>query len=718
MLKTQDNTLNFFGELQNNPFNSEKGKLENFKLKLGFLVDTLVGKTNFDIETYPLSSAHTKFFGKIKDLNLNFNYALAGIHLISSRIDTGRISQIRSADDYSDHSKLLQLYYDIYGRANTLNERFIEVFKRKLRDIQTTTFKFNFTDSEICYKDLINSNPIIEIDIPNYLGPILFPDELSSYFYKCPKNISWFSYARSRGIIESLNDCIEKGYYTIIKKYEFKKIKELLKFIDLQKADSEWDSINDFNSFTNNTLIELLKIFQGAFIYKNFARESICTTLIKDNENILGITVGCNSASPNDLHELIRNNKDEVLKIVDKGLYNNAQEHKEWEINNLEFADISIVKDLFVISEDTKNILGLTNKISKELRELQNEIHEGRPLRFIIYVADQSIFSKFKLDYSFSKTELSALNIEKGYSNLKPILMAHYSIFQSGFTGLFIDFNNPHQEINIVRPSQVFANNVAKQTFFEVLENTANTKPSDVFMSATKLFKYKLAIIDFGEFGKGRVSIYMNGLNILNFPDKYENKWWSPSDNTNFWNQKENIEWLLNYLFRASFIAKIVNIQSIVRNLADSILNISETPGKGSMLVFVKHCGHGPKKMLDGYRNTMNAKKLGIWKDKSIFDFTSDELTQLLIPDGACVVNLENLKIENQLQIIPIKKGKAIDIGEKIKDGTKGTRHNTAMAITEAIEGTYSICISADGPISVFNKGKPINNKDDLNDSN
>lgn len=710
MSEVQESILNFFGEIQNNPFNSGKGIQENFKLKLGFLVGKLVGNTNFDKCTYQLFPTHTNFFKKINDLNLKFQYNLAGIHLISSRIDNGRISQILSADGYSNHSKLLQLYYDIYGRVNTLNERFIEVFKRKL-DTQITTFKFNFTDGCIRYNN--TSNSIIEIDIPDSLGQIIFPKSLFSNFHECPEDINWFSYARSSGIIELLNDCIEKGYYYIIKNYEFKEIKELLKFIDLQKEDDEWSLINDYNSASNNSLIELLKIFQGAFIYQKFAVKSICTTLIKDDENILGITVGCNSTLPDDFNEVIHNNKDEVVKIIDKGLYDNVNGSTKWEIKDLKFQDIVIVKNLFNTNIDTEKILGVSNKISKELRELQNQIHEGHTLRFIIYIGDQSIFSKFKIDYSFNMNELCDLNCTKDFSKLKPILNSHYSIFQSGFSGLFVDFNNPFKEINIVSPSKFFANNTLKQTYFEVLENTSNTKPSDIFISATKLYQNKLAIIDFG---KGRISIYMNGLNILNFPDKYENKWWSPSDLANFWNKKENIVKLLTNLFSKSNKKEIT--ESSIKVLADSILNISETPGEGSMLVLIKNDNYQSNVMLDGYRNTMNAKKLGIWKGKSIFDFTTDELTQLMIPDGACVVNLENFKIENQLQIIPIKDGKAIDIGEKMKDGTKGTRHNTAMAITEAIEGSYSICISADGPISVFNKGKQINDFLDQNDSN
>lgn len=716
MSEKQANTLNFIGYLQSNPFNSEKGIPADFKLKLGFLVGKLVGKIDLDQNTSQLYPAHTTFFKKIDDLNLDFKYKLAGVHLISSRIDNGRISQIHSADNYLYHAELLQLYYNIYGRINTLNERFIEIFRceRKL-NINKATFKFNFVDGKIDY--IKKSNFVFEINIPNSLCPILFPDALSSKFYKCPKGISWFSYARSCGIIELLNGYIEEGYYTIIKNYGFLEIKELLKFIDLQKDDSEWSSIINYNSSSNNTLIELLKIFQGAFIYQKFASKSICTTLIKDTfKNILGITVGCDLVDPDDFHELIRNNEGAVLQIVDSRLFENTLESTNWKIeNDTIFKDSSKVKDIFATNDDTRKILGLTSKISNELRELQNQIHEGHPLRFIVYIADQSIFSKFKIDYSFNTTELNDLKETLNYSKLQPILSSHYSIFQSGFTGLFVDFNNPYQEINIVRPLKMFANNIIKQTFFEVLENTSNAKPSDIFISATKLYQNKLAIIDFG---KRRVIIYMNGLNILNFPDKYENKWWSPLDSTNFWNIKENIEKLLAYLFRKSVKHEniIVNLSPSVKILADSILNISETPGEGSMLVFIKESGSESKIMLGGYRNTMNARKLGIWKDKSIFDFTTDELTQLLIPDGACVVNLENLEIENQLQIIPIKDCKAIDTGEKMKGGGKGTRHNTAMAITEAIEGSYSICISADGPISVFSKGKQINNISELHD--
>lgn len=705
MSRIQENTLNFFGELQNNPFKSTKEiPIEDFKLKLGFLVGKLVGKTNFDTNAFQLSSAHTNFFKKLNDLNLSFNYELAGIHLISSRIDNGRISQILSADNYSYHAELLQLYYDIYGRINTLNERFIEVFKRKLKS-EVTTFKFNFTGSnDICYeKDKRNST--IWLNIPNSLRKILFPKSLFPDFYECPKeDINWFSYARLQGIIELLNGCIEKGYYHVIRKYEFQEIKEILKLIDLQKDDYEWNSIIDYNSSSNNTLIELLKIFQGAFIYQKFASKSICTTLIKDNENILGITIGGNVANSDNFIKVIRNNHKEVLKIVDKEIYNKDEGLGNLKFKNLKFHYISKVKEIYKINKDTKKILELSSKISEELRELKNQIHEGHPLRYIIYIADQSIFSKFKIDYSFNTTELKAIKT-KDYSKLKPIFDSHYSIFQSGFTGLFIDFNNPYQEINIVRPSNMFANKALKQTFFEVLENTANAKPSDIFISATKLYKDKLAIIDFG---KGRVSIYMNGLNILNFPDKYENKWWSPSDSITSWSKKENIVKLLKDLFSKSGKPEIV--KSSVKILADSILNISETPGEGSMLVFIKNDGGKSEIMLEGYRNTLNAIKLGIWKDKSIFDFTADEFTQLLIPDGACVVNLENLKIENQLQIIPIKDCKAIDTGKKMKGGSKGTRYNTAMAITKAIEGSYSICISADGPISVFRNGKQINN--------
>jgi DNA integrity scanning protein DisA with diadenylate cyclase activity len=69
------------------------------------------------------------------------------------------------------------------------------------------------------------------------------------------------------------------------------------------------------------------------------------------------------------------------------------------------------------------------------------------------------------------------------------------------------------------------------------------------------------------------------------------------------------------------------------------------------------------------------------------------------------LINLSDFRIESQVYVVPIDKGKIVQ--GKPESG-KGTRHRTALGISSVKymnNDIWSVCISADGGISVYFEG-------------
>lgn len=207
------------------------------------------------------------------------------------------------------------------------------------------------------------------------------------------------------------------------------------------------------------------------------------------------------------------------------------------------------------------------------------------------------------------------------------------------------------------------------------------------------------------EVGMNQMKIFYKGGVYLKWPggDNYS---WSKNQ-FGEWGDEIKLSSLIEKIISFSSIANVSEKTYVSNSIVKTVLKVSGERGKGGMFVFGKAT---EDYLLDGFKSKLNAQQIAFWKTRKINQCDADDLFNMLIPDGATLINLSSLIIENQIQIVPIENGKAIDLSSLISTGgSKGTKHMTGKAISKA-QGNklLIICISADGPVTVYYCGKEL----------
>jgi DNA integrity scanning protein DisA with diadenylate cyclase activity len=353
-------------------------------------------------------------------------------------------------------------------------------------------------------------------------------------------------------------------------------------------------------------------------------------------------------------------------------------------------------------------------KLYDRLQQLSYAQHEGTPLKFTAYVGNQTLMSRFRciseLDANTDDEEVIGYYNDEGWHNM---CKSHYSLFLDGRTGLFFDEASDHH-VALVHPLQFPEEHKKRELKFNLddLENTSGEPGTAEYFSSFSSKCPGLTIVSIGE---ARLVIYYNGKVILESSNRTDFELKHVNANT------EIVNWSLDNLKKLFEFRIFNNLRSnlepykmsSINSLASAICHVSDRPGCGGMIIFVNTPETSELSMtqsetahiLEGMRTNLNDKQISYWKKGHLYDHTSQSLINMMIPDGSMLINLSDFRIESQVYVVPIDKGKIVQ--GKPESG-KGTRHRTALGISSVKymnNDIWSVCISADGGISVYFEG-------------
>jgi DNA integrity scanning protein DisA with diadenylate cyclase activity len=650
----------------------------------------------------------------------NCSPSLFGIHLRSKYITDGRLSVAGAMNPNASpqinqtyHSNLLKTYFAAFDRINTFNDRLFEIFYSSQTELALYRIRFGGPDTNMLFKEVGIERNII---IPTILARKLLEPDTRNHFLFLRNNTAinletkWDSQLRAISVLNKLNKAREKVWFEeVANEGGFKKWKPLLRFLDFQNQPNDWNTISEWNLITRMHLKCALRFLQGILLYQEFATQEITTiiTRIRDNESALGMTIGVSDTESQSFVKTLQDSIADVKNLIVRDRFEIPPRIREQAITpRMIFGNGLWVK---LAREQRLNLelFSACAHLINNIRKLSFEVHEGEDLVFTFYIGKQTALTRFKEIYNFKEKEKNDLDFlsTDGSIEFNSILKSHYSLFRDNITGVFIDYMDRNQ-IMIVKPYKVLPklnHDFEEYTEEEIL--SINEQPHQVFESLSDSIKDFIVL----QVGSGRMSIYYNGKFLLGWPDREDYRWWSPLEKSATWTSKEELVELFEKCFAG--ITGATDKTTAINNLANAVIRCSETPGAGAMIVLEKPEG---ATVIEGMRSTLNPKKLSIWQGKAIFECSTDDLFNIIIPDGATLIHTGSGIIENQIQVVPIvqkdNRGIAKDLSEIT--GVKGTRHVTAQALSAINEKCAVICISVDGPISVFYKGNGISQRE------
>lgn len=703
----------------------------------------------------------SKFVEKKKEIAKDFNHfnkfracppTLCGWHYRHNSLNDGRLSIITSSPicdpavgelkfdhDFSAleyHKNLLQVYFSIFGRINTFNEKIFELFlntdsksspalyavKFACDDIEAGKQRIRIQKRELSIQD---SSPvtvrIIEISCPledSLVGKgsgdlrrellcdpgvdikgIVGGDNIRLWL-RCLKRGEWLS-EREKALISTC--------FRIIHEDEVNVWQPFFEFMNFNTASES--SEDNWSPQTTLKLIESLNFLQGVLLYKPFASKWLGTYIpvpSQDHHTLSAITLGFDKV-PYDLDDfkMILRDASIALGMVSKQA----------------FVMLSPVSEIEGMTIKERIGAGLYESIKSKLNEsfsgemeeslhyllsigdgMRNAIHEGRQLSFLLYFGKATTLSHFHEIYTFKREEQRSTNIasEPGRKRFANLLKSHYSHLQHIARGIFVDMDH-EASYRIVEPimsdlyQEIFASPYSK------LKVTGFENRHDLCCLVTSKIPNLGAVV----FGEGRIAIYLGGKRVLAWPDHDELKWWSPIL-IDSWNSEETLVALLN---KCNNLSNVEFREQDIKLLAECCLQISASPRCGAIFLITKHL----ETDIDRMRVSMNPYKLNWVNTTHIQDLNKDDLFDMAVQDGGTLIPIDTGIVENQQHFVPIKEGKAYNYQDKI-DGyvdenraTYGVRHATACDMSAVLyEKCVVITISEDGPISVFYRGRRI----------
>jgi hypothetical protein len=680
--------------------------------------------------------------------------SLVGAHIRSPMIAKGRLSaaldcktNLTNLAPWKFHDELLEVYFQIYGRSRTFNEF---VFNRlsdeksinnamvtiKFSDCSTTNKSFLdiYTDIKQLTKRL--SVEITTINLSQELQDNLLPWKLLERFFEpVPLNedandrqlTEWypqlcrFEKGKAANIISELAERAEMTYcyYTSDTTQETRETWEkLIGFIHPKEIDLNNETILYWNRRSRSIAKGIIKALQGICLYRYFANGSITTIAKESKREQSAITIGFNQESSNsqvidtlqsaffqpDFTLLLSYNPDNSKA---KSPYNQLDQDIEPD------QDVSTwkkVKESKMYGEQ-KAVFDKLIQLYNFLHPLCFSAHEGARLSFTAYISDQIGLSQFRCFHFFSPEDLMSFDKQKSL-----LIQSHYSLFLDGRTGFFFD-KASNESIALVKPLSFFHSQDDHPLNLEEDSLTAqeNTKQHEFFAALTKnCANMAVMSIEVGE-----LHVFYQGRLILEYSRRYNFSLRFLEDNprsnrdssrekTSEWKFENIKDLLLPWIFRKLPSSLEPYAHSSAYAIATAVRRVSDTPGYGGLMIFAG------TSMLDTMKTSLNDIKLSFWKEKTLYSCSPEQIVSMLIPDGSCLVNLDTFVIENQVYVVPIGDGKLVATSpEKLEPG-KGTRHRTAQAITnknirklgQKDEKVWSICISADGGVSVYSEGE------------
>lgn len=632
--------------------------------------------------------------------------SLCAFHLRSPNIPSGRLSVAMDSltartlspvklTSSQYHDALLRVYFEVYGRARTFNEL---VFDR-IANGGVSNFTFVFSSSGKDFLKVDDGQNLVQVTICRELRETLLPDDLRRRFLRVNRAASllgqdgkpeehWHTSLCSEGIIESLAECVENAYC----RFGIEAFPKWKSLFNVLYPDGKVDGQN-WNRAKREILREALKSLQGTCLYQGFATESLTTIAQCFDPNILGVTVGFATGG----------NQGLVSALEDKLGTIHSQTVLAFGAGTDQQSTVGTDDDVWtqakegIFAEHNALVFRLRD-LAHKLQPLRFAVHEGHPLCFTVYVGKQTVLSRFRYFHEFNATgEPAALD-----KHLANALKAHYSLFLDGITGVYCD-ESSKTHFGLVKPLRLRAGSQVSIQARNLDDNDLEraTLETREFFSSLSTQTSGLAVL---HVSPGRMEIFFDGKLVLQSSEETDFHWRYVAAATDQW-QNNDLTKLLNNLLRKHEFKNLT-----CNNLAAAIQRVSDAKGQGGLLVIDTACSP-PGHVLSGMKSRLNPSKLSVWDGGRLFDYSVDGLVQLIIPDGATLICAKSYGVENQVQVIPInqtkKGGVAVDLADREpgKFDTKGTKHRTAKAITDVRKSATAICISADGPITVFQNG-------------
>jgi len=672
---------------------------------------------------------------------MSFKPSLVGIHLRTPFVKKGRMSAAldsclgnpssQQRNPWRFHQRLLDVYFEIYGRHRTLNEFvFNRLSAEKKIEFSMLTVEFvNEVTKDDFLTVKVTKRPKAKFEktvirISNTLRDILLPDALQKSFFdkittKEHNDIDnaflkdWLPRLRlieeqdGEYMINKLSECIEDAYC----RYTSHSTKARVQWIKLFNyvLVSEQMINGDFkwNRESRTNAKNILKALQGICLYQYFAKSSITSLAYEVEEepgHVVGVTLGFDQRQLDNLFDTLQ------------GVFSDCKESILLKRIKSRPSKLEEPWNVVIAEEDVSEMSAMRlAKLYDRLQQLSYTQHEGTPLTFTAYVGDQTLMSRFRciseLDANTDDEEVIGYYNNEGWHNM---CKSHYSLFLDGRTGLFFDEASDHH-VALVHPLQFPEEHKKREHKFNLddLEITSGDPGTAEYFSSFSSKCPGLVIVSIGE---ARLVIYHNGKAILESSNRtdFELKYVNANSEIVNWSLEN-----LKELFKSRiFINLSPSLQpykiSSINFLAAAICHVSDRPGCGGMIIFVNTpetseqsmAQSGTADILEGMRTNLNDKQISYWKKGHLYDHTSQSLINMMIPDGSMLINLSDFRIESQVYVVPIdEKG---NIVQGTPESGKGTRHRAASGISSVKymnNDIWSVCISADGGISVYSGG-------------
>lgn len=631
--------------------------------------------------------------------------------------------------------------FDIFGRENTLNEKLTRHFKKK-KGKRSFVSKFSFTNKfekekiSIIIKNDDSDDKVdmvIEVNksfLQNISNCKYYIDECplkkeekdmkDSCIYYLPKCLQNLYVKLKPGTPPEMTRLIRRtiqrrfeGWKRLAlseilsssKKSDFTKAVSILygTEIDMQRQDTlclkrfedSADSVID-----HETMLDFMSLIQAVYFLNWWAKDIwIIGYLPEDNENddrsistALLYDKDVDITSSGLITQL-----ENSMKVFEDGTFPTI---RDWRgsvksvlraVEDWGFIESAIRK---AVNEDDEAIKGLSN-LFKVSKDLCNEMHEGKPLRFVLMYSSGSAWPYFEETLSIEdKVKLKGDVKDQEFSkpdDLKKVMVSNYSIFQYPRVVAFIDRNHYPLGLGIT----------------EIVRLKDIQKPSSVteYQLYRRITEKGNVYIVYA--GQGNVRLYFNGKEKLRWIPSRR----GPHEEEFKGNLEENLEeWLKNSLGEIAQEKRGI--------LIEVFQAISDTIGEGAIFIF------GEKVDLDNYLRDMDIDEMKMnWTQCGKLCFMDHTILKAMaIRDGATFINKDAKMVESRKSIHLFEQGKAylLIIDEKNYElsgnkekwdkylGGRGTRHLNAASICYLLKkrgASISVfTISADGPITPWHQ--------------
>lgn len=662
------------------------------------------------------------------------------------RSDNGLIKRLVKGEQFSWalHKDLLTIYRRLYTRPLSFNDRIFQVVVKNRAptpSVWTVLFHFDAEDGGPLLQEESRENGGMETqtefrirlttDLINSLnrskeGDLRFHvlQELAN-LRDIPESKRHGRFTRPpRKLRRDLAEAVEMTWHRILARdSSFDEWNSFLRSMDFLESSQEEGWAPDARA----ALLNALRFVQGVTLYEILAPEGLSTTVVPElgeKPDSLGAwTIGAGNSGPGVdqlLNCLLPSATPLLSRLFESAVSeippNHQQRKKQPDPTPQTLSQYLGDEDL---ATELRNDQSLTAKaedvfvsVMKLCLRLCQEKHEQIPLRFRFFLGSSVDLARFREVHVFespSKREKRRNEQEefKEWDEGKRArcLKAHYSHLQDPGIGLFFEWerriNFRFVEIVDEHPGLLLPGRV---------ESDLETSRS----ASAKRLTGEVEGLVVADAGDGRVQLYHGGEVVLAWPKDGSNTWWSPGQ-VKSWSSEGALEQLL---MEASQQQGRQLDPPHAALLADALLWVSEASGLGCSLVLT--AGKDDEKdLLMRHQVPLNLKKFG-WVDRvPLADSDPRDICNLLIQDGATILNLHTHTLTNQVQLVPFDRNnlRAFDpfSREDVEDRwTYGTRHASACDITEAVPQIIVLTVSADGPISVFQKGKKISKFEEL----